>query len=107
MSTRMVWAIVWLALLTVASGCSIEKAYLVRQKRKIYPLEQVDFHFMVDRYVNKSQPSLGTIEGIYSVSSVVVKKGKSLSGQGKERVKAQEENYSKVAIIRDDRSADR
>jgi hypothetical protein len=91
----------------IASGCSLEKAYLIGQKHKVYPLEQVDFHFMVDRYMNKSQASIGTIEGIYSVSSVVIKSKKSFLGQEKEKVKAQEEHYSKVAIIRDDRSPDR
>ena len=96
-----------LALMFMESGCSLEKAYMMRQKRRVYPLEQVDFQFVVDRYMNKTQTSVGTIEGIYSVSSVVVKKGKSLSGQEKEKIKDQDEHYSKVAIIRDDRSADR
>jgi hypothetical protein len=99
--------LVLMALLFMASGCSLEKAYMMRQKRRVYPLEQVDFQFMVDRYVNKAQTSVGTIEGIYSVSSVVIKKGKSFTGQEKEKIKDQEEHYSKVAIIRDDRSADR
>jgi len=94
--------------LVLASGCSVEKAYMVMQKRKIFPLEQVDFYFLADRYVNKQNTSIGTVEGIYSVSSVVTKKNKMiLSGQEKEKVKDREENYSKVIIIRDNRSPER
>jgi hypothetical protein len=96
-----------MALMVLCTGCSIEKAYMMRQKRRVFPLEQVDFHFIVDRYMNKTQTSVGTIEGIYSVSSVVTKKGRSLSGQEREKIKDQEEHYSKVAIIRDDRNTDR
>jgi hypothetical protein len=96
-----------LILVLAVSGCSIDKAYTARQKHKAYPFEQVDFHFMVDRYLNKDQPSVGTIEGIYSVSSIVTKKGRGFVGPGKEKVKAQEEHYSKVAIIRDDRNPER
>jgi hypothetical protein len=99
-------AVIWLVLVLAMSACSFEKAYQVRQKHKVYPLEQVDFHFLVDRYMNKSQTSIGTIEGIYSVSSVVIKTKRFL-GQEKEKVKAQEEHYSKVAILRDDRNPER
>lgn len=89
-------------------GCSVEKAYMIRQRHKVYPLEQVDFHFLADRYVNKDRTSVATVEGIYSVSSVVTKKNRPfLSGQEKERVKDREENYSKVLIIRDNRNVER
>ena len=92
----------------LASGCSIEKAYMARQKHKVYPLEQIDFHFLADRYVNKVGTSVATVEGIYSVSSVITKKNKALlTGQEKEKVKAREENYSKVIILRDNRSPER
>lgn len=80
----------------------------MRQKQKINPYEQIDFRAMVDRYMNKDQSSVGTIEGIYSVSSLITKKGKGLlSATEKEKVVERKENYSKVAIIRDSGNANR
>lgn len=71
-------------------------------KSKTSPLEQVDLQEMVERYMAKDQTSVGTIEGIYSVSSVVTKKGKTIfSSKEKEKVTDRQENYSKVAIIKD------
>ena len=100
--------IVLAAAAMLASGCSFQKAYTIAQKHKLYPLEQVDFHFLADRYVNKEATSIGTVEGIYSVSSVVTKTNKGmLSGREKEKVKAREENYSKVVILRDSRDPER
>jgi hypothetical protein len=101
------WILGILVMILTLSGCSVDKAYTARQKRKVYPLEQIDFHFMVDRYLNKDESSVATIEGIYSVSSVVTKKGRGFVGPGREKVKDQEEHYSKVAIIRDDRNPER
>ncbi len=74
----------------------------MRQKQKVSPYEQIDFGSMVNRYFNKDKSSVGTIEGIYSVSSLITKKGKGLlSSTEKEKVVERKENYSKVAIIRD------
>jgi hypothetical protein len=84
------------------SSCSMEKLYTMQQKRKIYAYEQLNFHALMQRYLSKENSSLGTIEGIYSVSILVKKKGKSLlSPVEKEKVLQRKENYSKVAIIRD------
>lgn len=97
-------AIKWfgMMLLLVSASCSIEKALQMQQKYKVYPYEQVNFSSMMKRYLNKTEASAGTIEGIYSVSSLITKKGKSLlTGTEKEKVLDRRENYSKVAIIRD------
>ncbi len=92
--------IVLLAILSTA--CSMEKLYTMKQSRKVYPFEQVNFHELVQRYMSKENSSIGTIEGIYSVSIVVTKKGKVfMSSVEKERIIERKENYSKVAIIRD------
>jgi hypothetical protein len=91
-----------------ATSCSFQKAYVISQKHRVYTLEQVDFHFLADKYVNKEHTSMSTVEGIYSVSSVVTKKNRQLlSGQEKEKVKDREENYTKVMIIRDNRNPER
>ena len=84
------------------SSCSIDKLYTMKQKHKINSYEQINFSDIVDRYMSKNKSSAGTIEGIYSVSSLVMKKGKGLlSSSEKEKVVDRDENYSKVAIIHD------
>lgn len=75
---------------------------MMRQRQKVNPYEQIDFGSMVNRYLNKDKSSVGTIEGIYSVSSLITKKGKGLlSSTEKEKVVERKENYSKVAILLD------
>lgn len=91
-----------LVVFLLVSSCSMEKLYTMKQNRKVYPFEQVNFHELMQRYMSKENSSMGTIEGIYSVSIVVMKKGKGLlSPVEKEKVMERKENYSKVAIIRD------
>lgn len=98
----------FIAIMIISFSCSMEKLYRMRQKQKVNPYEQIDFRAMVDRYMNKDATSVGTIEGIYSVSSLVTKKGKGLlSSTEKEKVVERKENYSKVAIIRDSGNANR
>lgn len=92
------------------TSCSYErlmyKAHKVKEKAS--PLEQVSLEEMIERYMAKDQSSLGTIEGIYSVSSVVTKKGKAVfSSREKEKITDRKENYSRVAIIRDNSEAGR
>lgn len=102
---RTAWLI---GFLLIATGCSVEKLYRMRQRQKVYALEQVDFKDLVNRYMAKRESSVGTVEGIYSVSSVVIRKGKGvLSSEEKEKVVDRKENYSKIAIIRDEGSANR
>jgi len=86
----------------LTTSCSFEKLYQLRQKRKVSAYEQIEFDDIVKRYFGKDKTSVGTIEGIYSVSSLVTKKGKGLlSSTEKEKITEREENYSKVAIIHD------
>ncbi len=88
--------------LVTFSSCSFETLYKMRQRQKIHAYEQIEFTNMVSRYMTKTQSSVGTIEGIYSVSSLVTKKGKGLlSSTEKEKVVSRDENFSKVAIIKD------
>jgi hypothetical protein len=76
-------------------------------KAKVSPYEQIEFTDLVKRYFNKEKSSMGTIEGIYSVSSLITKKGKGLlSSKEKEKVVDRNENYSKVAILYDHKSTD-
>jgi len=92
------------------TSCSYDKLMYKAQRAKVKtsPLEQVTLEEMVERYMGKDQTSIGTIEGIYSVSSVVTKKGKAVfSAREKEKITDRKENYSKVAIIRDHSEAGR
>lgn len=90
------------------SGCSFETLYKMRQRQKVYSLEQIDLQKMVSVYMNKNQTSVGTVEGIYSVSGLVTRSGKSLlGGEDKDKVVDRKENYAKVAIIRDPNNSSR
>lgn len=102
--------VVLVLIASLLSGCSVDKLMYKRQaaRARISPLEQVDLEEMVERYMAKDQTSVGSIEGIYSVSSVVTKKGKTVfSSREKEKVTDRRENYSKVAIIRDNSESGR
>lgn len=97
-------------LLLSMTSCSYDRLIMMTQKKKASasPLEQVTLTEMVERYMAKDQSSVGSIEGIYTVSSVVTKKGKAiLSSREKEKVTDRQENYTKVAIIRDNSEAGR
>lgn len=90
------------------SSCSFESLYKMRQRQKVFALEQVDLQKMVSLYVNKSESSLGTVEGVYSVSGLVTRKGRGLlNGEEKEKITDRKENYAKVAIIRDPNNSSR
>lgn len=103
---RIIIAVVLLEALLVS--CSMDKLYSMKQRSKVYSYEQIDFHDLMKRYVNKEQSSVGEIEGIYSVSMVVYKKGKGvLSSTEKEKVSERKENYMQVAIIKDTNGANR
>ena len=69
----------------LATSCSIDKLYKMKQNRKMNPYEQINFNEIVKLYFAKDKTSVGTIEGIYSVSSLITKKGKVLFLQAKGR----------------------
>ncbi len=95
-------------LLFLFSSCSIDRLYQMRQQRKTAAYEQIDFSDVVKRYFGKDKSSVGTIEGLYSVSNLVTKKGKGmLSSTEKDKVVDRDENYTQVAIIRDANSSSR
>jgi Tfp pilus assembly protein PilE len=92
------------------ASCSYDRLMMKAQRAKVKtsPLEQVGLQSLVERYMAKDQTSIGTLEGIYSVSSVVTKKGKTIfSSQEREKITDRQENYSKVAIMRDNKQAGR
>ncbi|MCW5911203.1 MAG: hypothetical protein KIT62_09025 [Cyclobacteriaceae bacterium] len=99
--------IVIVILVVLVSSCSIEKLYSIRQSQKRPDFEQVDFHDLAQRYMYKEETE-ESVEGIYAVSVVVLRKGKPfLSTVEKEKIVERKENYSTVAIIRDPNNASR
>lgn len=94
--------IVILVLLFSGQACSVEKAYTMRQKHKVHSFEQVNFNDVLKAYLNKQVGEKGSFEGIYSVSSLITRKGKGLlSNTEKEKVIERNDNYQQVAIIKD------
>ncbi|HEX5168995.1 MAG TPA: hypothetical protein VFW11_07460 [Cyclobacteriaceae bacterium] len=63
--------------------------------------EEIKFEDLIKRYFEKELTPLSSLEGIYSVSCVIVKKGKNLFGQEFERAIQRKDNYARVAIIKD------
>lgn len=89
-------------LASTSLSCSLEKAYTMRQKHKVYSYEQVNFNDLLKAYLNKDAGGRQSLEGIYAVSSITTRKGKGiLSSTEKEKVTDRKENYMQVAIIRD------
>lgn len=86
----------------ILNSCSVEKLYTMKQRSKVHAYEQIDFHDLVKRYVNKEQSGAGEMEGIYSVSLLVTKKGKGmLSSTEKEKIADRKENYMQVVLLKD------
>lgn len=66
------------------------------------PYEEVDLEQMFKRYFGKQPSASHHIEGIYSVSCVITKRGHHfLTGADRYRVVERKDNYARVAILRD------
>jgi len=84
------------------TSCSFEKYYLASFQRTAHPYDQMTFSELMKKYMDKEKSVTPSIEGIYSVSSVVMKKSKGLfSSVEKERMVDQKNHYAQVAVIRD------
>jgi len=82
----------------------MDKLYTVQQKRKqqTNSYEQINFVELMKKYMSKEKSGQNSLEGIYSVSSVISKKSKGLLSSGEnEKEVDRKENYAQVAIIRD------
>jgi hypothetical protein len=84
--------------LCTVSGTFAQQITQKRGKKIIY--EQVDFEDMVHRYFGKEQGS--PIEGVYSVSCVIVQRKKRfLSNRERIKVMDRKDNYARIAILKD------
>lgn len=77
------------------------KKPLQKVKQSVY--QEVDLEGMIRRYIAKTHSeSNATIEGIYTVSCVITKKGRTLlSPEERERTITRKDNYARVAILKD------
>lgn len=82
-------------------GCVyVPQTVKVRQpKPSVY--EEVDLEEMIRRHIAKTHQQ-ASIEGIYTVSCVITKKGRTLlSSVEKDRTVTRKDNYARVAILKD------
>ena len=90
--------------LILSCSCSMDRLYSMQQKRKSQAnsYEQINFLELMKKYMSKEKSGQNSLEGIYSVSSIVLKKSKGLfSSEEKEKEVDRKENYAQVAVIRD------
>jgi hypothetical protein len=91
-----------LLIICLCWSCSIEKLYLAKHEMTKRQYEQINFAELMKKYMDKEKTSDGNIEGIYSVSSLILKKSKGLfSSVEKEKAVDQKDHYAQVAIIQD------
>lgn len=89
-----------LIIVLLLQGCSVQKLQQMKQVRTNPAYQQIDLQSLIRRYLKKDK--FNSIEGIYSVSGSVTKKGRGLlGGAEKEKVTDRKENYAQVAILRD------
>lgn len=91
----------FLSLALVLCSCSVEKLYQTNAARSKQSYEQINFVELMKKYIDKNTGN-ESIEGIYSVSGVVLKKSKGFfASEAKERTVFQKDHYAQVAVIRD------
>ena len=78
-----------------------------KKKQKSLFEEHIDFEGMVKRYLMKETPKMERLEGIYSVSAIITKRGGFLSNPNREKVMLRRDNYAKVVILKDTERKDR
>ena len=82
-------------------SCSVEKIYQNNAAKSKQFYEQINFVELMKKYMDKNTGN-ESVEGIYSVSGLVLKKSKGLfASEPKERAVFQKDNYAQVAVIRD------
>lgn len=79
----------------------------IRGKSKKIQYEEVNFEDLMRRYLDKQTSSFHELEGIYSVSCIITRRGRNLFGNEVERVIERKDNYARVAILKDRPTANR
>lgn len=63
--------------------------------------EHIDFEGMVKRYLTKDTQPMEVLEGIYSVSAIISRRGGFLANPNREKIVDRKDNYAKVVIMKD------
>lgn len=71
------------------------------KKQKSLFAEHIDFEGMVKRYLMKETQPMEPLEGIYSVSAIISKRGGFLANPNREKIITRKDNYAKVVIMKD------
>lgn len=90
--------VIGLMLLVCLQGC-IVTVPTKSVKTKSSSFKQMNFQELIHRYMENANTN--SIEGVYAVSGMVIKKGKNLVGTPKEKTTDRKENYARVAILRE------
>jgi hypothetical protein len=91
--------LVFVALLLSCQGCFVIHTPSSKDTQKKSPFKQMNFQDLINRYMQRSGAS--SIEGVYTISGTVIKKGKNLVGTPREKTTDRKENYATVAILRE------
>jgi hypothetical protein len=70
-----------------------------KSDNKSAAFRQMNFQDLINRYMQKDANN--SIEGVYTVSGIVIKKKNNLLGKQKEKTTDRKENYATVAILRE------
>jgi hypothetical protein len=96
----MIRNVLLIAFFSVTMQMALGQIVHIKQKKKKTIYEEVDFENVMKRYFGKSFGY--SIEGIYSVSCVITKRNKRfLSRAERIRIVGRQDNYAKVAIMKD------
>ncbi|MFZ1809038.1 MAG: hypothetical protein WAU36_17530 [Cyclobacteriaceae bacterium] len=88
------------AALAQESNSTVSKGRFGKKQKSLFT-EHVDFEGMVKRYLMKETQPMEPLEGIYSVSAIISKRGGFLANPNREKIIARKDNYAKVVIMKD------
>jgi hypothetical protein len=90
---------IWFILpLLYVQGCIMPQIN-TKPDKKSSAFRQMNFQDLINRYMQKD--GRNSIEGVYSVSGIVIKKKNNLLGEMKEKTTDRKENYATVAVLRE------
>ncbi|MBK5277654.1 MAG: hypothetical protein JJE09_02205 [Bacteroidia bacterium] len=91
-----------LVLLLAFAGHNVHSQSRPKSIFKKSHYQEIDFEDLMHRYLGKEAGSFNRIEGIYSVSCVITQTSKSFwSGRQKVKVVERQDNYARVALLKD------
>ena len=108
MSRSLLYSLAITMLVSTSASAQFASMGLQNKKKQKSPFEEhIDFEGMAKRYLMKETPKMERLEGIYSVSAIITKRGGFLSSPNREKVMLRKDNYAKVVILKDTENKDR